>query len=145
MTYDLIQMLVIGFDFVLGGVITRRKIVGSSGNDIAVVDGRRGGGFQALADGVSRLVIVLRELGDEGHACRYAQEIRIEVVPPFVRGATASRDGRIDSQGGAADQGAYPADAGKEARHGVLPAMLQERPEIFDCLHATSSCVCHRP
>lgn len=98
---------------------------------VAIVDCRRSGGFQSFLNRIPSLVIVLRELGNESHASRYAQEIRIKVVPPFVRGTATSCDGCVDGKSCSADQRAYPADASEKLGHRICPTMLQKRPKIF--------------
>lgn len=88
-----------------------------------------------LVDRLAVLVVVLSELGYERHTSRHTQEVGIDIVPPLVRGAATCHNGRIDRQSRATDQGTYPADAGEELWHVVVPPTPQCFPKVFYRLH----------
>ena len=66
-----------------------------------------------------------REFADHGHACRYAQEQRVYVVPPLVRGGTAHYHNLVDGQCRSDDADTDAHQSTEERRHLLQPALLQ--------------------
>lgn len=75
-------------------------------------------------------LILLCELCSEGDACRKAEQVRIDVLPPLMWGAATGCNGSVDGKGRTADKRAYPEQSAEEHRHVIAPAASKGCSEI---------------
>lgn len=83
-----------------------------------------------IFDWISALIVVLCKLSYKCGTRGYAKEVWVDVGPPLVRCTAPRRYGCIDGKRRSANQCTYPADAGEELRHGILPAGTDKIPEF---------------